>query len=204
MKHHPTEHRLMEYAAGAMSEGPALCIATHLESCLQCHRKVDEYSHLGAALMNDQEAVSDNLFDKVLAGLDAGLEQAISAPQSVLDKLIPKHLHMLDWKRIGAGVYEYCLSTGDNNNSVKLLRVNKGRSVFQHTHTGTEFTMLLQGGYSDELGNYRAGDFIECDNSHNHKPIAHRDEDCILLTAVSGNLHFTGPISRLLNPFYQF
>jgi putative transcriptional regulator len=204
MSHHPSEHRLMEYAAGAMSDGPALCIAVHLESCLHCSRKVEEYSHLGAALMEESSQVSDDLFDKVMAGVEAGVESIKQLPQTLLEKLLPADINALDWKRIGVGVYEYVVNTGDGDNSVKLLRVDKGRSVFQHTHTGTEFTMLLQGGYSDELGNYRAGDFIECDASHKHKPIAIRDEDCILLTAVSGNLRFTGPLSRLLNPFYQF
>lgn len=208
MNHHPGEDLLLEYSSGGLAVGPALCVRTHLEQCHCCAQQVQNMNVLGAAMLQycESEAVSDDLLDKTLAQLDA--TPPVANPSSKLGglrQLLPSGLAGLNWQRLAPGVSFFDLPAANEEGFiVKLLRVGKGRSVFQHTHSGNEFTVLLQGGYSDELGSYSAGDFIECDASHVHKPVAHRDQDCILLTAVSGDLRFTGRLTRLLNPVFTF
>lgn len=217
MSHHPSDSRLTEYSAGGMAYGPAVCISTHLERCHECTQRVDNLNLLGATMLDqiDSAECSDDLFDRVIDSLEsAPTSQAITSAeaanqstvaQSALRALLPQGLESVAWKRLAKGVSSFEVpSINGEGFSVKLLRVSKGSSVFQHTHTGTEFSVLLQGGYSDELGSYAAGDFVECDSSHNHKPVAHRDQDCILMTAVEGDLKFTGVFSRLLNSVIKF
>ncbi|MEM8498072.1 MAG: ChrR family anti-sigma-E factor [Pseudomonadota bacterium] len=210
MSHHPSEHLLTEFASGSLETGAALCVRTHLEQCHECSRLAEDLNVLGAVMMrsSDQASCSDELFDRVLDQLNSSPapEKATghTGDNRALSALIPGGITSVPWKKIASGVSSYELPVNDGEYNVKLLRVEKGRSVFQHTHTDTELTVLLQGGYSDELGSYIAGDFIECDGSHVHKPVAHRDQDCILLTAVSGKLHFTGAIARLLNPIVKY
>ncbi len=209
MSHHPSEHLLAEFTSGSLNTGAALCVRTHLEQCHDCNRVAEDLNVLGAVMMrdSDQASCSDDLFSRVLDQLGSSAPQAPfsrSAGSKALSSLIPGGIQSVPWKKIAGGVSSYTLPINDGEYSVKLLRVEKGRSVFQHTHTDTELTVLLQGGYSDELGSYTAGDFIECDGSHVHKPVAHRDQDCILLTAVSGKLRFTGAVGRLLNPLVTF
>lgn len=210
MSHHPSEHLLTEFSSGSLETGAALCVRTHLEQCHECKRITEDLNVLGAVMMrgSDEASCSDDLFDRVMVQLNSS-----SAPEKAtkhtedkraLSALIPGGIKSVPWKKIASGVSSYELPVNDGEYSVKLLRVEKGRSVFQHTHSDTELTVLLQGGYSDELGSYTAGDFIECDSSHVHKPVAHRDQDCILLTAVSGKLRFTGALTRLLNPIVRF
>lgn len=209
MSHHPTEHLLAEYSAGSLAAGPALCITTHIEGCHECKRRVDDFNLLGATMLENTESVecSDDLFDRVMLGLEAATENAGQAAKekakSALAAILPNGLDSVNWKLRGHGVSTYDLPVAEDGFVVKLLRVAKGQKVFQHTHTDSEFTVLLQGGYSDELGSYSAGDFVECDGSHVHQPVAHRDQDCVLLTAVSGDLKFTGTVSRILNPFFK-
>ncbi|MFK7733748.1 MAG: ChrR family anti-sigma-E factor [Pseudomonadales bacterium] len=210
MSHHPSEHLLTEFASGTLETGAALCVRTHLEQCHDCNRVAEDLNVLGAVMMrgSDEAACSDDLFDRVLGQLNSqpAPEPVVSDTQdrSALSSLIPGGIKSVPWKKIASGISSYELPVNDGEYNVKLLRVEKGRSVFQHTHSDTELTVLLQGGYSDELGSYTAGDFVECDGSHVHKPVAHRDQDCILLTAVSGKLRFTGAIGRLLNPIVKF
>lgn len=210
MSHHPSEHLLTEFASGSLKAGAALCVRTHLEQCHECNRVAEDLNVLGAVMMRDSDeaACSDDLFDRVLNQLNssAAPEKARShaGDNRALLSLLPGGIKSVPWKKIAGGVSSYELPVNDGEYEVKLLRVAKGRGVFQHTHTDTELTVLLQGGYSDELGSYTAGDFVECDGSHVHKPVAHRDQDCILLTAVAGKLRFTGAISRLLNPIVKF
>ena len=210
MSHHPTEHLLTEYSAGSLSAGPALCVTTHIEQCHECERRVGEFNLLGAAILENSENMecSAGLFDRVLMGVGSDTQQQTRTnprkKKSALSALLPKGIESVNWKKLGFGVRSCDLGLTEDGFVVKLLRVAKGRSVFQHTHTDSEFTVLLQGGYSDELGNFVAGDFVECNGSHVHQPVAHRDQDCVLLTAVSGDLKFTGPVSQLLNPFYKF
>ena len=208
-QHHPTEHILIEHAAGALSAGPALCVASHLEFCSECAQHNRQLSQLGSAMMMDTQEgkVEDNLFDQIMQRVDEPVEKRPSKKtgiDKVLQQLLPNGLSGVAWKRMAGGVSSFDLGDIAEGFAVKLMKVERGRSVLQHTHTGNEFSVLLQGGYSDELGNYYRGDFVECSDQHTHKPVAHRNEDCILLTAVHGELKFTGTLGRLLNPFVKF
>lgn len=213
MSHHPSDSRLTEYSTGSLAYGPAACISAHLEHCHDCTQRVDNLNLLGAAMLDrvDSAKCSDDLFDRVLDSVDSitpnNMRQGHVAAnenasaKSILQALLPDGIDSVTWKRLAKGVCSFDLPAVNGEGfSVKLMRVTKGSSVFQHTHTGSEFTVCLRGGYSDELGSYAAGDFVECDSSHNHKPVAHRDQDCILLTAVEGKMRFTGPVTRLFNP----
>ena len=50
-----------------------------------------------------------------------------------------------------------------------------------HRHVGEEFTVVLQGGYTDSTGNYGVGDFAVGPGPEQHEPIADPGEPCIAL-----------------------
>lgn len=79
-----------------------------------------------------------------------------------------------------------------------ILHIEPGGSVPEHTHKGYELTLLLAGSFSDDKGEYVAGDFIMLDNTHTHKPIS--ENGCLCYTVANDALHFTQGINRLLNP----
>mgnify|MGYP006173416277 CR=1 FL=1 len=84
-----------------------------------------------------------------------------------------------------------------------LLRLEPGRGLPQHKHAGYEYTVCLQGGYTDETGNYGVGDFAVGPGEHRHEPIADPGEPCIALIVVEKPIVLTGPWGRFFNPLVK-
>ena len=72
----------------------------------------------------------------------------------------------------------------------------------EHTHKGFELTLLLDGSFSDDKGEYVKGDFIMLDASIKHNPIS--QDGCLCYTVANDALHFTQGINKLLNPIGNF
>jgi putative transcriptional regulator len=70
-----------------------------------------------------------------------------------------------------------------------------------HGHRGLELTVVLQGSYSDELGHFAGGDFVETDEDVRHRPVADRGADCICRIATSGPLRFSSVAGRVIQRF---
>ena len=90
----------------------------------------------------------------------------------------------------------------ENEIHTSLLQIEPGGSVPEHTHKGFELTVLLDGSFHDEQGEYVKGDFIMLDRSHQHHPIS--DNGCLCYTVANDALHFTQGINKLLNPIGSF
>lgn len=82
-----------------------------------------------------------------------------------------------------------------------FIYMGKGGSVPEHTHRGTEYTLVINGEFSDGLNNYDSGDFIFMDGQSTHTPRSDNTQGCLVFTIVDQPLHFTSGIARLLNPF---
>ncbi|HAB78772.1 MAG TPA: anti-sigma factor, partial [Glaciecola sp.] len=82
-----------------------------------------------------------------------------------------------------------------------FIYMEKGGRVPEHTHKGTELTLVVDGEFSDGLADYDSGDFIIMDNEHIHSPHSNSVEGCLVFSIVDKPLHFTSGIARLLNPF---
>jgi predicted ChrR family anti-sigma factor len=67
-------------------------------------------------------------------------------------------------------------------------------------HPGYKYTVCLQGGYTDETGNYGVGDFAVGPGAERHEPIADPGEPCIALLVVEKPIILTSSWGRLLNP----
>ena len=68
---------------------------------------------------------------------------------------------------------------------------------------GDEYTVILEGSFSDEAGLYHKGDFLLRDASHEHTPVATLDKYCICLAVTEAPIQLTGFFGRLLNPFIR-
>jgi putative transcriptional regulator len=211
LHHHPDTEILTDYSAGSLPFGQSLCVAVHLESCEQCRLRARQLSQLGAELINQllPVAVGDGLLDSILGKLDSAGDLAVPVskappveglPRS-LGKLLPDGLDAAPWKRVTANLQTAILRVGDAANQVALVRIKPGGRIPEHRHGGTETTVVLRGGFSDQGGNYIAGDFVTLGEEHSHQPIAHQNSDCICLTAQDAPLQFTGFWSKFANPF---
>lgn len=222
--HHPDEALLFDYATGRTSEAEGLIVATHLTLCPECRHKVAEFEAIGGAIVDDitPVAMADNAFAAVLSeiGSDAAVNRATAIPtaatpvsrdavpvggSSMLPRPILTYLdnpRTLTWNSVVRGLEEVSLPI--DCATVKLLRIRAGMAMPQHTHGGTEMTMVLAGGFTDETGHYQRGDVAATDAAVDHRPVADAGEDCVCLIVTDAPLRLTGPIGRLLNPFVKF
>ena len=118
-------------------------------------------------------------------------------PGIVLEKLGVKFSE-IQWKFQLPGVSAVDLD-GFEGETVRLLRAKPGAKVPQHTHEGSELTLVLQGCLLDGGVEYRAGDVAVNDEEDDHRPEIGGDEMCYCLIVQQGSLRFTGRFSRVLN-----
>lgn len=73
----------------------------------------------------------------------------------------------------------------DTGRTVVLIRMQPGCGYPPHTHRGFEEVLVLQGGYRDELGEYREGDFVRYEDGTRHGPVALEDGPVCILFATA-------------------
>jgi len=213
--YHPGPDLLMDYASGASPEPVSLLVATHLSLCRDCQDDVARLESLGGALFEtlEGETLGAEALDRALARLDLpeSLEAApLRGGTAKADPRVPRplrdylagELEVLPWKMRGS-LAEVELLAGYPGIKTRLLRIKAGTALPQHTHEGSEYTLLLAGGFSDAGGHYRRGDVAEADPSVDHRPVADDDEDCLCLAVTDAPLRLTGRFGRYLNFFLR-
>jgi len=219
IQHHPGDETLMSYAAGSLPAALALVTGCHLQFCSECRQRVAEAEALGGAMVDDlaPRAMSTGRREAILEQLDMPSVEArkparttawTSPPPSTG---VPRLLHRflggsdlesLEWKTVVPGLQRVSLPCDEGN--AFMLRIAAGKKMPVHSHQGNEMTLILQGGYSDALGKFNAGDVADLDGSTEHQPIADADQDCICLAALDEPLRFKGWIARAMQPFVRF
>ena len=229
--HHPDDFTLLDYSAGSLGVAQALAVSVHLSYCRQCQEQLKSLNALGGIILADSqpgglsasEPGPDNaggsqasdkdfeaLMDRLTADPKSSTPSALHSPSASyhnpLERCLPRALDQLDWHQQTSSIARYDLNplVGDQSHRVALQKINAGARVPQHSHQGQELTVVLTGGFSDELGVYQKGDYIARDPSHHHSPTAMRNEDCICLTVLDAPMSFTGPLMRWLNPLIGF
>ena len=214
-QHHPGDDLLIAYAAGSQAEPVALVVATHLALCPRCRMEVERLEALGGVLLEDEEAeaLPEDSLEQVIARLDdaapAEPDQPVRPPADA-DPLVPRPLRDylgagidgLDWIAF-RGLEKVELLSEYAGFRTRLMRIKSGTAMPTHTHVGTELTLVLAGGFSDENGHFLRGDVAEADPSVDHQPVADEGEDCLCLAVTDAPLRLTGPFGRLLNPFLR-
>src|SRR5437899_12254373 len=76
----------------------------------------------------------------------------------------------------------------ESGDATVLIRMQPGRGYPAHRHVGLEEVFILQGGYRDNGGERRAGEYILNEAGSAHAPIALDGEDCIMLAVAHGGI----------------
>lgn len=210
--HHPEHDQLLEYSAGSLSPSLALCISVHIEYCEQCRMQLQKLDAIGGMMLEqldtEEHDVDDALFDSIMSKIDT--KMSTSAAQVAIDyehsdeipaavkKLIAYDLEALSWKRHGPNVKSAAL-IDHNDLKASLIRIKKGATIPQHGHKGREFTVILDGAFSDKDGVYQRGDFLIRDAGEEHSPTATKDKDCLCLAVLEAPLHFKNPLVEVFN-----
>ncbi len=216
MSRHPApEELLLDYAAGTLPEGPALAVALHVALDPAARRTVDALSAMGGAMLEHGTAdegaggFGEAALEAVLAKLGAAPVDARPAPVAARPGFdwapapLRRYLGGKDWKKAFGGFEEIRVDLHGDGHRVSLLKLDPGKGLPVHRHVGTEYTIVLQGGYSDNTGNYGVGDFAVGPGPQEHQPIADPGPPCIALIVVEKPIVLTGVWGRLLNPLLQ-
>lgn len=192
--HHLPEALLIGLATGTGDEASVLVAETHVELCATCRAAVEEVEKVGGALLEglSPAEVAPGVLDALMARLDEP-HPAAPPPPPPLPPFVPAalgpYLHEaggLRWKWVVPGVHRIELGVRVGNRPVQLIRFRAGLDTGLHGHPGTEVSVVLLGGFTDEGGHYVAGDVAVVDPSVTHRPVADDGEDCILLVAGEG------------------
>ena len=209
---HPDLDLITEYAAGSLPLAQAACISIHINQCRRCQHMAGQLTDLGASLFEALEPlpVGDTQLHAVLARLDeemplayAKRKEDATATPAILQRLMRGDFSELNWKNIGSSLRISYLKTGDPDHEFALYHIRAGGRIPEHTHRGSEMTLILEGGFSDADGNYHKGDFLIRRPGDVHAPTALQSEDCICLAVLDAPLKFTDWKFRWMNPFLK-
>lgn len=215
IKHHPSDALLVDYASGAMGSAQAMVIATHVHACPKCRAQVDAAEAVGGALL---ESLPD-------AGLSAGaLDRALARLEQPAPESPPARApapHPADWIKVpvevaeaarrkrwvAPGVWIAPIYPDARGRMPKgeplsyLLRVGAGMRMPEHTHRGSELTIILKGAFADGESVFKAGDLAETDDSIQHSPHITGDGECVCLVACDNPLVVKDAIGRLVQRY---
>jgi putative transcriptional regulator len=210
--YHPNHELLMQFAAGQLGDALGIMVACHLESCTECRQTSNQFEHLGGDILEslDEVDISPDFISQTMAKLTQPsadiskdtIKVNSEFPRS-LQRFLPASLDQLSWYGVSKNIKQFDLSFSDKKYTAKFYKIKAGKELPQHTHKGQEFTLVIDGAFSDECGSYHKGDFILADTSIKHQPKAHADCDCICFAVTNAPLQFTGFWGKMLNPFMR-
>lgn len=230
IKHHPKFELIQSFVNGDLPASLSAGIAMHADMCPKCQQQIAqltdqvaevsfEEAYLDRFIIDEQEEVEcldekqtdiSNI-DEMIAQITQfddidNIEPKIEKTIQLNDKpyVLPTALNSMSLgKTLHLGkLARSRIQLNENEIHTSLLHIEPGGGVPQHTHKGFELTLLLDGSFSDEKGEYVKGDFIMLDGSHTHNPVS--EQGCLCYTVANDALHFTQGINKLLNPIGAF
>ncbi|MDC0074912.1 ChrR family anti-sigma-E factor [Alphaproteobacteria bacterium] len=206
--HHPDFEILLDYASGNLPLAPSVIIAVHVSMCPECREILKSIEIAGAVLTDNlnNENIETSSLEKVLSKLDY-MSDTINEDNVIKSKdfdlpipstLKPYMPNDLNWKNLSSGVKTLELLTNDGFN-LDIYKILPGYKIPKHTHKGSEFTLVFDGGYTDEDNHFGPGDFSLLDHTTDHAPRADSDKDCYCIVAMNSKIKLTGTFSRFIN-----
>ena len=178
---HVAEEDLFDYGAGALEEAWSLAIAAHLSFCTSCRSATEQFEALGGITLENlcPSELDANSLALCLEKLDAQAPEGKEFSGSkgsilpgVLQKYVGPNLDQIQWKSVGGGVKQAIIPT-KGKATARLLRIPPGVAVPEHSHNGTELTVVLAGSYADGPHLFERGDIQLLSN---HSILHARDE----------------------------
>lgn len=213
MSHTKSAHAFGElysaYAAGCLDPGFALLVETQAALRADIADAVHRGEIIAAAMLEAEAPASmaDNALDQVFATIDrvdahpalnghaarlAGMaiDEIMDLPNTLRDSVLGS-MEDRDWQFTGPGIRRLQIDT-NGDAETELYRLEPGVTVPRHSHAGSEFTLVVTGGFADETGAYGPGDLSVKGPDHTHQPVADMDGVCYALAVRDGGLRFTG------------
>jgi len=216
LSHHLTDETLQDYSAGVLSSPMETLIACHLTLCPECRARASMADDIGGAVLGGQAsapmvgtakdilAMHESMADyhdpeSGLQGFDSAEKSGVPRP---LARMLPSNLNELPWKTFAPGMRQYNIGKGPRKDGAfKLLSLDPGSRMSKHSHQHRELTFIISGSYSDEMGQFRAGDISDLSGEHSHTPHVDSDIPCVSLIATDAPVKFEGLFGKIVQPF---
>lgn len=213
-RHHPSAMELEQFTSGVLDDVLAIMVSVHLGQCRRCRDR--------AELLQQQQAeqlaalppsgFGDDELTRMLTLLeDASLVQHQEPEPAEMDFqgrriVLPSALAGLversgPWSRVVNRLWSAPIQDHQRAYQLNFIYMEPGGSIAAHTHKGKEWTLVLDGTFSDDSGDYGPGDLVHCTESNEHSPRS--EKGCLCLAVIDAPLHFTSGLARALNPFSQ-
>lgn len=220
MKFHPDIDLLLKYANGQLEPALAIAVGLHHQQCPQCQSHIADIESLaGEGLeLSNNAPLAENSFEQLLNELDSlpvdNFSDSVEAERehctelsslavaesdlALVEKFYQQNFDDVKWQKITRKIAQATIDFDDPRYQIKLLKLQPNAKTAKHTHRGSEFTVVLQGDFSDQYGHYSQGEFIFMDEKNEHQPRAGRD-GCICLAITDQPLKFTGVLAPVIN-----
>lgn len=117
------------------------------------------------------------------------------------------------WRATGSAGVQWLLlasegrpgASGEGLGATVLIRMEPGCGYPPHRHDDVEEVLVLAGGYRDEVGEHRAGDYVRYEAGSIHAPVALGDPTlptdasnpaCVLFATARGGISRIDPLPR--------
>ncbi|MGS2720925.1 ChrR family anti-sigma-E factor [Paraglaciecola aestuariivivens] len=213
---HPSASDLQGFSAGTSEPAKALMISAHVDMCSQCQKACQAYQAQLAEQVFEQADEPGSLDAEYLHMMQNITELPVKpspviTPHPGILELdgkafeLPRTLKRYvkntgNWSRLVGKLWQAPVDLGDMGKA-NFIYMEKGGRVPEHTHTGSEITLVIDGQYGDGIHEYDCGDLTILNNQHKHLPHSEAEDGCLVFSIVDKPLYFTSGIARLLNPF---
>lgn len=214
VSHHLTDETIQDYASGSLTMSMETLVACHLTVCHKCRAKVQSAENIGGSVFEGAEPTkvalsAADLLSRALmmpehaAPVFKPSEQVVKGVPRPLGRLLPTTLEELDWRRIAPGIKQHNLSDQHRRfGAFQLLHLEPGVVLSAHSHNDRELTYLVQGSYTDEIGQFKQGDIADLDgHEQEHQPVVDSDIPCIALIATHSPVNYSGVVGKIMQPF---
>jgi len=187
---------MLDYVAGSLAPARALLVETHVRLKPEAGQAAAALDVAGGTLL-ERMAPAD-VATLPFATVDAVTAETAPTPDRLIETRAlleagSRRPDNLNWRWRAPGLRELRLPV----TGAFLMRLDGGRALAAHGHTGEEITLVLRGSYSDAAGRYEVGDIGFADDGFDHSPLVPPGDDCVCLVVQTGRLKFHSPLARI-------
>ncbi len=190
------------YSSGNLGEAKSLFVSMYLYLNSVAAKKASIFDNILADNLINLDDVAPkklNYKDCINANIDKELSNSAKNNFNPLNNLVGD-FNNINWKSIYKGFKEFNIPL-DDEDSIKLIKMDPGTSVPLHSHNGKEFILVLDGSFYDEYGEYKKGDLQINDQKIKHHPTACEKDGCMCLSITEKDVVFFGRFGSALNLF---
>jgi len=203
------ETLIAHYVAGTLPAPVRALVGAHLE-LKQESRAIaatleasagDAMEAIDPIALSDRDAMLKRVLSSAPMARPARQRPRCSVLPSSLVDFTGYTVKDIPWRTKMPGFREVTMPEMDGCHA-SIYWIRAGRAIPNHTHEGSEVTLVLDGGFADGLGHYLRGDVAAADETVDHRPVADDDGPCICFAVTTAPLKMTGSFRQLFSDIF--